>query len=468
MQMPPPVEDTVFMKTPDSISSTMTAISTYVAESASKSLPGIAIEKAKHHILDTLAAMVSGAQLKPGSMAIDFMRTQGGTEEATIAASNIVTTAINAAQVNGTLAHADETDDTHQRARFHPGCVIVPAALAVAEHEGSSGLELIQSVVLGYDIGARFNLALGPDVLFNDTHHATCTGAQFGAAAACGSLLKIDDQQVRYLISYAMQQASGVPCWHRDLEHVEKAFVFGGMPARNAVQAALFAAAGFSGVDDVLSGAHNYFDVFTDDPHPEELTKDLGMRFDILDANLKKWPVGMPAQSPLDAVEILIKEYDVQPGDIDHIIITLPEGRYAISDNTLMPNMCLQHLVSLFLIDRGLNFINTHDESRMNDEDILKVRAKVELRPSKDLRAATPPRQGIVEILTHDGKLLKHHTKAVRGSAANPMDRDDLTMKAESLMAPVLGSQNTNALIEAVWSLDVYKNVSKICPLLQA
>ncbi|MGY8992092.1 MAG: MmgE/PrpD family protein, partial [Rhodospirillales bacterium] len=98
--MPPPVEDTVFMKTPDSISSTMTAISTYVAESASKSLPGTAIEKAKHHILDTLAAMVSGAQLKPGSMAIDFMRTQGGTEEATIAASNIVTTAINAAQVN--------------------------------------------------------------------------------------------------------------------------------------------------------------------------------------------------------------------------------------------------------------------------------------------------------------------------------------------------------------------------------
>ena len=455
------------MRTPDSISSTMTAISKYIAESATKSPPEAVIKKAKHHILDTLAAMVSGAQLKPGSMAIDFMKTQGGTKEASIAASTIVTTAINAAQVNGTLAHADETDDTHQRARFHPGCVIVPAALAVAEREGSSGLELIQSVVLGYDIGVRFNLALGPDVLFNDTHHATCTGALFGAAAACGSLLKINEQQARYAISYAMQQAAGVPCWHRDLEHVEKAFVFGGMPARNAVQATLFAAAGFTGVEDVLSGAHNYFDVFTDDPRPEELTKELGERFDVLDANLKKWPVGMPAQSPLDALEILIETYNIQPDNIDKITITLPEGRYAISDNTLMPNMCLQHLVSLFLIDRQLNFINTHDESRMNDEDILNLRGKVELRPSKELRIATPPRQGIVEISTHDGQNLKHHTKAVRGSAANPMDRDDVTTKAENLMTPIIGPQNTNALIKTVWDLESCKGVSEMCPLMQ-
>jgi len=456
------------MKLPENISPLMTELSRYMAESAHKKLPEAVIEKAKHHILDTLAAMISGSQLKPGRMAIDFMRTQGGHEEATIAASTMITTAINAAQVNGTLAHADETDDTHQRARFHPGCVIVPAALAVAERENSSGSEFIQAVVLGYDIGARFNLALGPDVLFKDTHHATCTGAQFGATAACGSLLKVDARQARYQISYSMQQASGVPCWHRDTEHVEKAFVFGGMPARNAVQAALFAAIDFSGVDDVLSGAHNYFDVFTDDPHPDELTKDLGKRFDILDANLKKWSVGMPAQSPLDAVDILIEKYGIQPKDVDKISITLPEGRYGIADNTLMPNMCLQHLVSLFLIDRKLNFTNTHDESRMKDADVLDLRKKIELRPSKELRAATPPRQGIVEIMTQDGQIHRHHTKAVHGSAANPMSRHDIALKAEGLVTPILGADKTAALIEFVWDLEAVKNISEIRALLQA
>ncbi len=450
------------------ISPVMATISAYMADAPRHELPDDVAEKTKHHILDTVAAMISGAQLKPGRMAIDFMQTQGGLEEATVAASQMITTAVNAAQVNGTLAHADETDDTHQRARFHPGCVIVPAALAVAEREGSSGEALIKAVALGYDVGARFNLALGPAVLFDDAGHATCTGAQFGATAACGVLLNVNEQQARYQISYALQQASGVPCWHRDTEHIEKALVFGGMPARNAVLSALFAAAGFSAVDDVLSGDHNYFDVFTDDPHPEELTKELGARFDILDANLKKWCVGMPAQSPLDAIEALLNEHTIDPDEIESIIITLPEGRYNISDNSLMPNMCLQHLVPLFLIDRRLSFESVHDEARMDDSDILDLRRKVVLVPSKELRAATPPRQAIVEITMTDNQTFRHHTKAVRGSAANPMSRQDVAEKALALTAPVIGRDKAEKLVEQMWSLDALEDITPIRPNLQA
>ncbi|MEQ8195676.1 MAG: MmgE/PrpD family protein [Rhodospirillales bacterium] len=449
------------------ISPLMAELSAYLASAPRRDVPSDVIEKAKLRILDALAAMISGATLKPGYAAIDFMSRQGGTGEATVAAACYVTTAINAAQVNGTLAHADETDDTHQRARFHPGCVIVPAALAVAERGHHTGAALIKAVVLGYDIGTRFNLALGPDVLFNDAAHATCTGAQFGATAACGLLLGVDDRQARYEISYAMQQAAGVPCWHRDNEHMEKAFVFGGMPARNAVQAALFAAAGFSGVDDVLSGPHNYFDVFTNDPHPDEITKDLGTRFDVLDANLKKWCVGMPAQSPLDAIEILTANHDIQPDQVKKIVITLPEGRYAISDNSLMPNMCLQHLSALYLIDRHLDFENTHDEARMKDADIMSLRRKVELVPDKDLRTAQPPRQAIVEITMKDGRIFRHHTKAVRGSAANPMDRADVAAKAQSLMRPVLGAEKAARLIERILDLETVTDATDLRPLLQ-
>jgi 2-methylcitrate dehydratase PrpD len=445
----------------------MAELSVYMASAHARDLPRDVIDKTKLHILDTVAAMISGAALKPGRLAVEFMSAQGGSGEATVAAARYVTTAINAAQVNGTLAHADETDDTHQRARFHPGCVIVPAALAVAERGKCAGRALIKAVALGYDIGARFNLALGPDVLFNDARHATCTGAQFGAAAACGSLLKVDDRQARYLISYAMQQASGVPCWHRDNEHVEKAFVFGGMPARNAVQAALFAAAGLSGVDDVLSGSHNYFDVFTSDPRPEEITQELGKRFDILDANLKKWCVGMPAQSPLDAIEILIREHNIHPDQVGKIVITLPEGRYAISDNSLMPNMCLQHLAALFLIDRRLDFENTHDDSRMENSDILALRGKVELVPDKDLRTALPPRQAIVDITTLDGRVLSRHTKAVRGSAANPMGRAEVAAKALGLMGPVIGSEKTARLVERILDLESIADVTELRPFLQ-
>ena len=176
----------------------------------------------------------------------------------------------------------------------------------------------------------------------------------------------------------------------------------------------------------------------------------------------------MPAQSPLDALDILIKKFDVQPHDIEKISITLPEGRYGISNNTLMPNMCLQHLTSLFLIDRKLNFTNTHDESRMDNLDILDLRKKIELIPSKELRAATPPRQGIVEILTLDGQKLRHHTKAVHGSAANPMNRQDVAAKAEGLMTPILGLDKTKALVAFIWGLERVTDISVIRSMLQA
>src|SRR5205085_2469777 len=114
-------------------------------------------------ILDTLAAMVSGARLKPGEMAIRYASTLGGKPEAGVVTTKIVTSAVNAALANAMFAHADETDDFHAETKAHPGCSSVPAALAMGERQKRSGMEVIRAVTLGYDIGCRFLMALGPD-----------------------------------------------------------------------------------------------------------------------------------------------------------------------------------------------------------------------------------------------------------------------------------------------------------------
>src|SRR6202040_4262915 len=113
------------------------------------------IEKAKHHILDTLAAMISGSDLPPGRAAMRFVQTYGGDKTATVVASNVLCGAIEAALVNGMLAHSDETDDSHSPSRTHPGCAVIPAALAVGESLHASGERLLRAVVLGYDVAAR-------------------------------------------------------------------------------------------------------------------------------------------------------------------------------------------------------------------------------------------------------------------------------------------------------------------------
>src|ERR1044071_2590285 len=121
------------------ISPVMHELATYISKARKAPLPKPVVEKTKHHVLDTIAAMVSGSKLLPGEQAISFIKTQGGAPEAMVIGSRIVTSAINAALANGMLGHADETDDSHAPSLTHPGCGVVPAALAMAEREQANG-----------------------------------------------------------------------------------------------------------------------------------------------------------------------------------------------------------------------------------------------------------------------------------------------------------------------------------------
>ncbi len=125
------------------------ALSAYIAAAGQRPLPAEVVEKAKHHLLDTIAAMISGAKLLPGEMAHRFAATLGGAREASVMASRLRVSVINAALVNGMLAHADETDDSHAPSRNHPGCAVIPAALAMAEHRHASGEALLRAIGLG-------------------------------------------------------------------------------------------------------------------------------------------------------------------------------------------------------------------------------------------------------------------------------------------------------------------------------
>ena len=131
-------------------------------------MPPEVVAKTKLHTLDTIAAMVSGSRLKAGEMAARYVDSLGGKPQATVIGTGILTSTVNAALANGMSAHGDETDDFYLRGRFHPGCGIVPAALATAELAGRNGNELLRAVALGYDIGARLIFALGFSKLYTD------------------------------------------------------------------------------------------------------------------------------------------------------------------------------------------------------------------------------------------------------------------------------------------------------------
>ena len=233
----------------------MTTLSTYMSGAAARALPPEAVEHAKHHILDTLAAMVSGSELPPGQAALRYLRQHGGKGAATIAGADLVVGPVEAALANGVMAHADETDDSHSLSQSHPGCAVVPAALAAGEQFGVDGTRFLRAVTLGYDVGSRVTMAMGGVKFRTESHKSTHSIAGvFGAAAASGCAAGLDAQQMRWLLDYTAQQSSGIAAWQRDTDHIEKAFVFGGMPARSGVTAALLVSSGWNGVDDIFSG----------------------------------------------------------------------------------------------------------------------------------------------------------------------------------------------------------------------
>jgi 2-methylcitrate dehydratase PrpD len=446
------------------VSPVMQQLSAYIAQALSKPLPAPVVEKTKHHVLDTLAAIVSGSRLLPGRKAISFVKTLGGNREALVLGTRTLTTAVNAALANGMSAHADETDDSHAASLTHPGCGVVPAALAMAEREARDGSAFLRAVALGYDVGCRLTLSLDPYHFRENGHSTHSFGPTFGGAAAAGALARLKQAQVRHLLSYAAQQASGVSCWMRDPEHIEKAFDFGGMPARNGVTAAAMVAHGMTGVEDVFSGERSFFVAYQG--KPGELARELGATFEIMNASIKRWSVGSPIQAPLDSLLYLLENHHFKMEEIQRIVVRVAHQGANTVNNRDMPDICMQHMCAVMLLDGTVTFASSHDEKRMRSPKVLALRRKIELLGDDELSRAMPSRQGVVEVELADGRKLRHHTRAVRGTPDNPMTRAEVDAKSYDLMAPVLGRGKARKLCDAVWSMEKMNDVRKLRPLL--
>jgi 2-methylcitrate dehydratase PrpD len=450
------------------VSPVMAKLSTYMSEAGNRVLPDDVIEKAKHHILDTLAAMISGSQLPPGLAALKFASAYGGEKISTIAGSKILSGPIEAALTNAMLAHADETDDSHAPSQSHPGCAVVPPALSVGEKFGVTGNRFLRAVTLGYDIGPRVTMTFGALDMQIKGHKSTHSIAGvFGAAAAAGCAAGLNAQQMRWLLDYSAQQSSGILAWQRDTEHIEKAFAFAGMPARSGATAALLVQSGWTGVDDILSGPDNFLLAYAPEANPEGLIEKLGERYEVTRTNIKKWTVGSPIQAPLDAMEILRKRRPFDAEQVKQVIVRVAVNEAKTVNNREMPDICLQHMMAVMLIDKTASFQAAHDKPRMEDPAILRQRAKIQLVPDEELQRRLPRREAIVEVTLTDGTHLSEHVEAVRGTAENPMTRDEVVAKARQLMAPVLGGQTCAILIEKVLGLENVKDMRELRPLLQ-
>jgi 2-methylcitrate dehydratase PrpD len=344
----------------------------------------------------------------------------------------------------------------------------VPAALAAGEQFRVGGVHFLRSVALGYDIGTRVTMTLGGQRFESESHWSTHSIAPLvGAAAAASCAARLNLQQTRWMLGYTAQQSSGLGAWNRDTQHIQKAFLFGGMNARNGVTSALLVHAGWTGLDDIFSGKDNFFAAYNPHADPAGLIDKLGERYEILRTNIKKWPVGSPIQAALDALEAIRGEHPFDAGMVTELTVRLATDEAAIVDNREIPDICVQHVLAVALVEKTITFNMAHDRERMKDPSVLRERAKIKLMPDAELERLMPLRVAILEVTLADGTRLSRRVDNVRGTPANPMTREEVLAKARDLIVPVLGAQKCAALLDKLIGVETVLDLRELRPLLQ-
>jgi 2-methylcitrate dehydratase PrpD len=239
------------------------------------------------------------------------------------------------------------------------------------------------------------------------------------------------------------------------------------MTARSGVTSALLVEAGWTGVDDILTGKDNFFAAYNPHADPVGLIDNLGDRYEVTRTNIKKWPVGSPIQAALDAIEILRRQKPFEAAQVKQVSVQLATDEAAIVNNREIPDICLQHMIAVMLLDKTVTFVSAHDKARLKNPETLRERAKIQLIPDEELERLMPLRVAIVSVSLADGSRLTQRVDNVRGTPENPMDRDEIVAKATDLIAPVLGSAKCSSLIEKVFRLETISGIHHLRSLLQ-
>ncbi|MBI4205702.1 MAG: MmgE/PrpD family protein [Betaproteobacteria bacterium] len=184
--------------------------------------------------------------------------------------------------------------------------------------------------------------------------------------------------------------------------------------------------------------------------------------FEILRGGIKRWPVGGPIQGPLHVLRDLMQEHRFKPDEVVELVARMPDKELEIVNNRDMPDISVQHLLAVMLLDGTVTFASAHDFKRMKDPRVLRLRERIKAVGDPDLTDALRRWRCVIEIKLKDGRTLNHQTMAAKGSFENPLTRAEEEEKALDLIVPVLGKHRSGALLAALWDFDNIKDVRSL------
>ncbi len=429
-----------------------------------RNLPARTVEMAKLAFLDWLASVAAGGQEGPARMTLAVIRRQGGAPQATLLPTREKTSCLNAALGNGLAAHIVELDDVHRTSIIHAGAPIIAAALAAAEMERAGGRQLLAAIVAGYEVAIRVGEAVTPAHYYY--WHTTGTCGTFGAAAAAGKLLDLNQEQLVWALGNAGTQAAGL--WEFLADGAMSKHLHPGKAAMNGVLAALLAREGFTGARRILEGEKGFCRATAPVFNLEKITAGLGKPpYKIEENSFKIHSSCRHTHPAVDVALALAKEHDFSIREIAAVTVYTYGTALQITANhhprtVYEAKFSLPFCVALALRAGSCSLADFSSDA-LNDPQIRELMTKITLVLDKDLDSRHPARwPAAVEIKTRGGGVYRGATDFPKGDPENPASPAELTAKFRSLAASPWGEERARALEKAVWELEKVEDVGKI------
>ena len=398
-----------------------------------------------------------------------YVTEQKGRPDASLWFQDFVGPVNTVAMALGVMAHSFELDDYHSGAKLHPGAVVVPAAIPVAEHRNANGRDLICAVLAGYEVMIRSCLAAGTLSTRKRGWHLTGLCGTFGAAAATGYLLGLDEEKTANALGLAGTQSAGLFAFN--CNGADSKRFHPGRSAQSGVMAAELAALGLTGPTEIYEYEDGGFcRTVSDAPDLSKLTEELGQRYVAAEVSIKPYACCASTHSSIDAVRWLAREYKIDIDDVEEIIVhnhsvvkLQTSWRYE-PVSPMQSQMNMEYCVAVGLAEGNVG-PDKFTVEKIHDEKIIDLAHKVHFKIDPEIEKIYPKAfPGKVEIRLRDGSSVMHEVAGPKGSPENPISVNEVEEKFHSLVDPIIGDKQADRIAGEVSRIE---QMDSIKPLLE-
>ena len=434
----------------------------FILNTPAEAIPAPILHEGKRCIINYMAVALYASADPSMAILTGLFEEEGGAAIASLIGAGTRTNLQNAALANGYLAHLEDYDDTHFPTVIHPSAPTIPAAFAVAEREGATGLAVLAATVIGIEACCRVGLSVYPNH-YDAGWHITGTCGVFGAAGAAGRLLGLDESQMTQALGIAGTQAAGV---REVFGSMSKPF-HAGRSAQSGVLAGLLARRGFTSTREILEGRRGFAAVLSTASDMAQITDALGERWELPNNGLKPYSCGVVSHPLIDAMITLRNSHGVAADDVESVSARVHPLVLELMDRPnprvgLEGKFSHQHSMAVGLIDGGA-FPEQYTDERVLDPAVAALRDKI--RATVDASVAEDAAE--VTVTLRDGRTITESVAHATGAPENPMTDAQLEQKFRTLAHRVLSQSQADELLAALWALDTADDVTGVMALTQ-